>query len=295
VRRRLELLILTLCAGLCAAWNPFWRTQPDIDDGIRAYQEKKWSEALEAFDRAAKEIPDTPEIHLGRGDVYYQQALSQDAAQRFQGLTLARDEFQRSLTFDPAPKKAAAYHNLATTVTQLAMLEKKEVKGQVQPVGREERIGLLRTAIDAFKKALDLASEDLDTKYNLEVAQRLLEQLEDEKKKEQQKQDQQKQDQQKQDQQKQDQQKQDQQKQDQQKQDQQKQDQQKQDQQKQDQQKQDQQKQDQQKQDQKSEKPKEVPLDLAPLEALKNSEKPLQLYRIMLDPSRSRIRVKKDW
>jgi Ca-activated chloride channel family protein len=339
--RRWREIALVVGLSLCSAgWEPLWRTQPDIDDGIQAYNEKKWSEALSAYDEAAKAIPDTPELHLNRGDVHAQQALTKDPAERHELLGKAREEFQRALSFDAPAKKAAAFHNLATAVTESAIPDKKMEKGQVAPVPREERIAQLKTAIDGFKKALELHSEDEDTKFNMEVAQRLLAQLEEEQKKEDeqkkkeqeknkekqekkddqkqdpqqqdQKQDQQKQDQQKQDQQKQDQQKQDQQKQDQQKQDQQKQDQQKQDQaeqekqkQKQEQQKreqqkqaeQEQQKQEQQKREQQQrqagKQKKDPPLDLAPLEALKNSEKPLQLYRIMMEPPKGN--VGKDW
>ena len=333
--RRLELALVVAVAGLSVAWEPLWRNQPDIEDGVASYQEKKWSQAQGHFEAAAKEIPDTPELHLDRGAALYQQAVLVDAQKRFAPMTTARDEFQRALGLDAAANKAAAWHNLSTAVTQLAILQTKtetdkEGKESTKPQEREERMGLCTTAIDGFKKALQLVPEDVDTKFNLEVAQRLLEQLEEEKKKEEeekkkkdQKKDDQKKDEQNKDQKKDEQKKDDQKKDDQQKQDQNK-DQKKDDQQKQDQnkdQKQDEQKQEEQKkreeekkreeqkkqeeqqkkEEQKKQEPqpaelkKAPPLDLAPLEALKNSEKPLQLYRIMMDPKKSRVNVKKDW
>ena len=335
--RRLELALVVAVAGLSVAWEPLWRNQPDIEDGVASYQEKKWSQAQGHFEAAAKEIPDTPELHLDRGAALYQQAVLVDAQKRFAPMTTARDEFQRALGLDAAANKAAAWHNLSTAVTQLAILQTKtetdkEGKESTKPQEREERMGLCTTAIDGFKKALQLVPEDVDTKFNLEVAQRLLEQLEEEKKKEEeekkkkeeqekkdQKKDDQKKDEQNKDQKKDEQKKDDQKKDDQQKQDQNKDDQQKQAQnkdQKQDEQKQEEQKKreeekkreeqkkqekQQKKEEQKKQEPqpaelkKAPPLDLAPLEALKNSEKPLQLYRIMMDPKKSRVNVKKDW
>jgi Ca-activated chloride channel family protein len=341
MRRLRDALFTLLLVPLLVGWEPLWRNQPDLADGIEAYAAKKWDEALAAFDQATKEVPDAPELHLARGAALYQKALLAAPPQRFEPMTAARDEFQRSLGLDGDARKAAAWHNLATSITQLAMLQVRNEKEGPKPIDREERIGLLQTAIDGFKKGLGLSPQDVDLKWNLEVAQRLLVQLEEEKKKEEeqkkkeqeknkkddQKKDQQNKDQQKQDQQNKDQQNKDQQNKDQQKQDQQNKDQQNKDRQKQDPQKKDQQKQDPQKQDQKQKdeqkkeqqkqeqqkkeqqkqqpakpqpaKPEEAKpaprLDLAPLEALKNSEKPLQLYRIMMDPKKSRMKVRKDW
>ncbi|MCP4941367.1 MAG: tetratricopeptide repeat protein, partial [Planctomycetaceae bacterium] len=119
----------------------------------------------------------------------------------------------------------------------------------------EAGMKLLRSAITQYRSALRIDTDDTDARANIELAQTLIDEIEqqqqeqDQEQQEQQEQDQQQQDQQ-QDQQQQDQQQQDQQQQDQQQQDQQQQDQQQQDQQQQDQQQQDQQQQDQQQQDQ---------------------------------------------
>ena len=117
----------------------------------------------------------------------------------------------------------------------------------------EAGLKLLRSAITQYRSALRIDSNDTDARANIELAQSLIDEIEqqqDQQQQDQQQQDQQQQDQQQQDQQQQDQQQQDQQQQDQQQQDQQQQDQQQQDQQQQDQQQQDQQQQDQQQQDQ---------------------------------------------
>ena len=114
----------------------------------------------------------------------------------------------------------------------------------------ENAIKLLQAAITQYRSSLRIMPTDEDARANIELAQNLIEQLQDQQQQDQQQQDQQQQDQQQQDQQQQDQQQQDQQQQDQQQQDQQQQDQQQQDQQQQDQQQQDQQQQDQQQQDQ---------------------------------------------
>lgn len=333
---------------LLVGWEPLWRNQPEIADGIEAYGQKKWDEALTAFAQAAKEVPDAPEIHFNQGAAQYQKAVLVDAAKRFKPLMDARDEMQRGMSLDGPAKKAALWHNLATTITQVAMLTTKEDKDGPKTLDREARMGYLKSALDGFKKSLELQSDDVDTKWNMEVAQRLLDKLEEEKRKEeeekkkqeeqkkkdqkqddkkdqkqddkkdqkqddkkdqkqdqnkdQQKQDQkkdqqkdQKQDQQKKEQEKKEQEKKEQEKKEQEKKEQQKQDQQKQDQQKKEQEKKEQEKKEQEAQAQPGQAKKAPPLDLSPLDALKNSEKPLQLYRIMMDPRKSGVKVRKDW
>ncbi len=115
----------------------------------------------------------------------------------------------------------------------------------------QSAINLFKTSIKHFRSSLRLNRDNPDARVNIELANKAIQELQqDQEQQDQEQQDQEQQDQEQQDQEQQDQQQQDQQQQDQQQQDQQQQDQQQQDQQQQDQQQQDQQQQDQQQQDQ---------------------------------------------
>ena len=238
--------------------------------------------AIEAYDRAARQLPSDGGVQLDRGL----------ALLKTGDLPKAREAL-RVATQPPAagPVRADAYYDLGIAFYK----EGDQLAGSNDHDQAQQRF---REATEAFKSSLRLRPADRNTAWNYELAARRLREQEEQKKKqdaEKKKQDEQNKDQQKQDQQKQDpnQQKQDQQ------QDQAKNDQQKQDQQKQDQQKQDQQKQDQQKQAQAEQQP-ESPQQARPevdraLDALQDGEENLERMRALKRAASERRKPEKDW
>ncbi|MCF8464272.1 MAG: tetratricopeptide repeat protein [Flavobacteriales bacterium] len=168
-----------------------------IKKGNGLYKDGKFGEAEMTYREGQGQGADAFISGFNLGDALFKQERFEEAASAFQSLP--------NLT-DDKKQKAAAYHNLGNSF----MKTKKYQEG-----------------VDAYKQALRNNPTDIDTKYNLSYAKRMLQQ-QDQNKDQDKKDDQQKQDQQKQDEKK-DQEKKDQeQKQDQQQQDQQKQDEQKQ-------------------------------------------------------------------
>lgn len=239
-----------------------------VREGNKQYKDKQFNEAEVQYRKALEKDKKMSQGVFNLGDALYKQGRYQEAAEQFR---------MAASNAAGATDRAQAYHNLGNS-----LLKDKKLEDSIQ----------------SYKEALKLNPGDLDTKYNLEYAQKMLEQQKQQQQNQNQKQDQkkdQKQDQQSKDQQNKDQQKKDQQEQ-QQKQDQDKQ-QQKQDQ---DQQKQ-QQDQDQNAQqqkpgkDQQQQQPQQISRNDAEriLEALKNEEKSVQKKRQHKIPAG--VTVRKNW
>ncbi|MFZ1866699.1 MAG: hypothetical protein WAU39_20935 [Polyangiales bacterium] len=222
------LAVLALPAS-AAAWSPLRAESSNVKRGNELMAEQQYEAALDAYDEAARKLPEAPGVQLNRGLALLAQDLTEQSKEAFMA---AADPSS------PPSTRADAYYDLGIAYAREAdALSQQETYDQASAHFRE--------AADAFKRALRLRPGDRDAAWNLEYVMKRI--REEQEKQEQQQDEQQKQDQQ------QDQQQKDQQK-DQQQRDQQ-QDQQQQDQQQKDQQQKDQQQDQQQKQDQQDRKP----------------------------------------
>ncbi|MEM9069878.1 MAG: hypothetical protein AAGE52_15305 [Myxococcota bacterium] len=229
MRILVALLLLATLPVTAHAWEPFRSRNSNVEVGNARMAANDPNGALQAYDRAARQLPEEASVQLNRGIA---QMGSGDLPGARETLLAATDPNA------PATVRADAYYDLG-----LAFFQEADAAAGLENHGEAQRS--FREAADAFRRSLRLRPGDRNTAWNLELA---LRRMREEEQREQEQQEQQEQDQQQQDQQQQDQQQQDQQ--DQQGQDQ-DQDQQGQDQQDQDQQGQDQQdQQDQQGQDQ---------------------------------------------
>ena len=59
--------VLVLALG---GWEPLWRADPDVADGNRAYTDKRYDDAIAAYDRALALKPDFAEAIEYRGHAY---------------------------------------------------------------------------------------------------------------------------------------------------------------------------------------------------------------------------------
>jgi Ca-activated chloride channel family protein len=267
----------------------------DVERGNEKLAAGDAAGALEAYDKAARALPNEAGVHLNRGLALLKQGKL-DAAR--EALRLSTDSAAGSPTV-----RSDAFYDLGVAFYRDA---EAKIAGQKDQEAQQS----FREASDAFRKALRQRPGSADAAYNYELAQRRIVELE---KKQQEQQDQQNQDQQNQDQQNQDQQNQDQQNQDQQNQDQQNQDQQNQDQQangdkppepkpgedkQQEPPKPDpkQQQQPQQEQQQAQPEEKDLPSDVKQaLDALQHGEKNLEQQRAMQRAGGQRRPPEKDW
>lgn len=140
-------------------------------EGRRQYKEGNAPKALEAFTQAQAARPGDPRAQFNLADAFYKSGKFDEAQPRYE--TLARDA--------RSPLAAPARYNLGNTLFQ-----KRDYAG----------------AVRAYRDALRLTPGEADTRHNLELALRALQQQKQQPQKQQDQKDKQNKDQQKQDQQK---------------------------------------------------------------------------------------------
>lgn len=138
-----------------------------VGKGNTAVLEGDYQTALDYYHQAEVERPETPELEYNiAGALYHDQKYEE-----------AVDKLQRSLVIQDVNKEASAHYNLGSVYY---------------------RMGDFQNAIQSYQRSLEIIPEDIDAKYNLELARKMLkEQMKPENKdqQEQQEQEQKKQDQ----------------------------------------------------------------------------------------------------
>ena len=115
-----------------------------INTGVDKYNQKKYSDAEVNFKKGMDKDPKSFEAHFNLGDAYYKEGqYDQSLKQYYSSL---------ELTKDPS-RKASTYHNIGNS-----LLKAKKIK----------------ESIEAYKNALKINPNDMDTKYNLSYALSLL-------------------------------------------------------------------------------------------------------------------------
>ncbi len=117
-----------------------------IRKGNKAYGESKFSEAENHYSKVLEINPSQEKSLYNQGNAYYKQEKYEDAVQNF--------ELSAQMLKDPL-EQAAAYHNLGNT----------HFKAQKY-----------QESLNAYKEALKRNPKDLETKYNLMLAKKMLEQ-----------------------------------------------------------------------------------------------------------------------
>jgi tetratricopeptide (TPR) repeat protein len=144
---------------LLVGFDPFRSANEDVEQGNAKLGAKKYKQALEHYDSAAKELPEEPGVHYNRGIALHRLGRHKEAAEALGKATTARD---RNL-------KSKSFFNLGNV-----LLEQKRYK----------------EAAEAYKGALRLKPGHRPSKWNLELALRQIQKKkkEEEKKKQQKKQ-----------------------------------------------------------------------------------------------------------
>jgi hypothetical protein len=145
-------------ASPASAWEPFITPNSHVEDGNRAMAEGDHAGALEAYDRAARELPSEPGVHLNRGLALLAAGQLADARQAF--LTATEPPASPDI-------RADAYYDLG-----LAFY--REGDELATALDHERAQAQFREAVDAFKRSLRARPGDRDTAWNLELALRRL-------------------------------------------------------------------------------------------------------------------------
>ncbi len=131
----------------------------ELREGDAAYKSEDYAKAEEEYLRALEENPESVKGHFNRANSIYkglENAELESEEELTKRLDKAAEEYQNAIQKTDNDKiKADAYHNLGNTMVQKQDLEK---------------------GIEAYKNALRLNPNDLNTKKNLYLTQKYLQQ-----------------------------------------------------------------------------------------------------------------------
>ena len=169
---------LTTAAWLVAVTSIAWLDPHQaVRDANRLYAEGKYEDAAAAYNAGLVDQPDSADLHFNLGDATYKQGKYEDAVSSFQKVETAGD---------PQRAGRVAYNVGNATYRQGQAVE------QTDP---QKALTLYAEALAAYRRALGLARDDEDSKFNHELVTKRIEDLKkklaEQKKEQEQKQDQQ--------------------------------------------------------------------------------------------------------
>jgi Ca-activated chloride channel homolog len=141
VFRKLPLLVLGVLLTACGQQGPGSHNE----QGNQLFDQEQYGPALREYQEAESLAPDRPEPQGNAGNVKYQ----------LEDYLGALDEYRAAMPLAEPAMQATLYYNLGNA---------------------HFRGGEIPQAIEAYKQSLRLNPDDVDAKYNLELAQRQQEQ-----------------------------------------------------------------------------------------------------------------------
>jgi len=119
-----------------------------VHKGNVLYEQRLYDEALEAYNDAQVDAPESPELHFNVGNVNYRKENYEDAI----------ETYQKSFKTEDIRLEARAHYNTGNAKYRLG-----EKTGN---------IALWREAMEYYKRAIELDPDDTDAKYNLEFVEK---------------------------------------------------------------------------------------------------------------------------
>ncbi len=138
--------VVAVCLGLgfdAQAMGPLQRNHPLVEQGMKAYEDGRYNEALKAFEAAKKQLPSSAAVEFNRGNALYKMGRKEEAKQAY----------HRVAETDRADLKEKDYYNLGNAWAEM---------------------GNAQEAIASYRKALTLDPSDQQARHNLEVVLRKL-------------------------------------------------------------------------------------------------------------------------
>ncbi len=114
-----------------------------VKKGNSAFKEGNFGKALEFYHQAEVDRPEMPELQYNIGAALYKEGKYEEAAEKL----------QKSFITDDVKNEAMAHYNLGNVYYKSGDYQK---------------------AIQAYQKSLELSPDDIDAKYNLELARKML-------------------------------------------------------------------------------------------------------------------------
>lgn len=163
------LLLGILCALSALPSETFAKSsRAYVSDGNRAYQQGLYDEALDAYEKASVDEPESPQIYFNKGNAYYMKGDYQKAIELFEKAALK----SKSLTLE-----AQSYFNMGN-----ALFRESE---RQRDSDLQKSVKALEQAVRHYQKALKVNPEFEEASHNIEIARVLMKQIMDEIKKQQ--------------------------------------------------------------------------------------------------------------
>ena len=139
--------IIIICGIVLLSVSPVLSQsgRKDVAEGNKLYKSEQYLDALNRYQIAAADNPNTPEINYNLGTALYKLGKYEEAFA----------EFDKALKSDDALLHSQSYYNMGNAFY---------------------RMGKLPEAILAYTKALQINPDDYDAKYNLEFVRNKLKQ-----------------------------------------------------------------------------------------------------------------------
>ena len=128
--------------------------------GIEAYERQDYKEADAHFTKQLKRLPGSQALHFDIGAAAYKAG----------DLGKALDAFSKAITSPDPQLHAAAEYNLGNTLYQRGAVQKE----------KEPKIREWKNALQHYDQALNVQPENKDAKFNRDVVQRLIDELQKE-------------------------------------------------------------------------------------------------------------------
>ncbi|MBN1871996.1 MAG: tetratricopeptide repeat protein [Candidatus Omnitrophica bacterium] len=155
-------LVFSLCLILCLTEASFAAggAKKSVKKGNLLYNKGDYEKALDAYEEALIESPDSDIVNYNIGGALYKNNNYEAAV----------NHLEKSLVSDSDELQQKASYNLGNA----------EYKAATQKEGEdlEGAIALMRSALRHYGRAIELDSEDEDAKYNYEFVKKELERLE---------------------------------------------------------------------------------------------------------------------
>ena len=153
------IVVMIILSILSIAWfNP---KADKIKTGNRLYNAGKYDQAMDRYTDVLVELPNSPDVQYNVGASAYKQGDYERAV----------EAYSKSLTADYPALEEKGNYSIGNCKYKLGeRMENNNLTGA---------IAHYREALESYKRAIDLNSKNMDAKFNYEVVQRKIKELED--------------------------------------------------------------------------------------------------------------------
>lgn len=166
-----KIILITLFALIATGLSAQKEVRKAIRSGNSAYNDQRYGAAEAEYNKAVKENPASKEASFNLANTYYRQQKWDDAVKEYQHYLTLENE-------DPL-KMSSAWSNMGNTFLKKKANEKGQAQqaplqpGQ-QPEQPQQQADNLKLSMEAYKNALRLNPGDDETRYNLAVVQKMI-------------------------------------------------------------------------------------------------------------------------